>query len=201
MKKTLITAALFSAFAGSAVAQEKVVAGYFADWQYANASNPYTVKDIPAEKLTHVIYAFVVDTEAALEKDFGKVSVKVPFKGHFAQLAELKKQHPDLKILPSYPGGGGLTTSPWNPATKLSDEQKAAERDAFTYLVKTLRADLDALEKKTNREYELSTAVGVGAKAAQIDWKAAQPYLTNMFAMTYDFLGGWGQQTGHTTNL
>ncbi|MCU8491805.1 glycoside hydrolase family 18 protein [Vibrio vulnificus] len=277
MKKTLITAALFSAFAGSAVAQEKVVAGYFADWQYANASNPYTVKDIPAEKLTHVIYAFlsmcgphtgasetvqklvakqcegkepfsaiVVDTEAALEKDFGKVSVKVPFKGHFAQLAELKKQHPDLKILPSfggwtmsepfhamakdpkamaqfsktavelikqydffdgidldweYPGGGGLTTSPWSPATKLSDEQKAVERDAFTYLVKTLRADLDALEKKTNREYELSTAVGVGAKAAQIDWKAAQPYLTNMFAMTYDFLGGWGQQTGHTTNL
>lgn len=59
MKKTLITAALFSAFAGSAVAQEKVVAGYFADWQYANASNPYTVKDIPAEKLTHVIYAFL----------------------------------------------------------------------------------------------------------------------------------------------
>ncbi|POB69394.1 chitinase, partial [Vibrio vulnificus] len=45
MKKTLITAALLSTFAGSVMAQEKVVAGYFADWQYANASNPYTVKD------------------------------------------------------------------------------------------------------------------------------------------------------------
>lgn len=190
--------------------------------------------------------AILVDTEAALEKDFGPVSVGVPYKGHFAQLAELKKQHPDLKILPSfggwtmsepfhamaknqqamdqfsktavelvaqydffdgidldweYPGGGGLTTSPWNPDTKLTDEQKAQERDAFTYLVKTMRGDLDALAKKTKREYELSTAVGVGPKAAGIDWKAAQPYLTNMFAMTYDFLGGWGQQTGHTTNL
>jgi chitinase len=235
------------------------------------------VKDIPADNLTHIIYAFLsmcgphtgasetvqklvakqcegkepytailVDTEAALEKDFGPVSVKVPYKGHFAQLAELKKQSPDLKILPSfggwtmsepfhamaknkqamdqfsktaveliaqydffdgidldweYPGGGGLTTSPWNPDTKLTDEQKALERDAFTYLVKTMRGDLDALAKQTKREYELSTAVGVGSKAAGIDWKAAQPYLTNMFAMTYDFLGGWGQQTGHTTNL
>lgn len=67
--------------------------------------------------------------------------------------------------------------------------------------MKTLRADLDALSKKTARHYELSTAVGVGAKAAQIDWPAVSPYLTNMFAMTYDFLGGWGTQTGHLTNL
>ncbi len=278
MKKTLISVALMSTLSATAFAgQDKVVAGYFADWQYNNTQNPYTVDDIPADKLTHVIYAFlsmcgphtgasdniqklvkeqckgkepytaiVVDTEAALEHDFGKVAVKVPYKGHFAQLADLKKSHPDLKILPSfggwtmsepfhamakseagmkhfsktavelihqydffdgidldweYPGGGGLTTSPWNPDTKLSDDQKAAEREAFTFLVKTMRADLDALEKKTQREYELSTAVGVGAKAAQIDWKAASPYLTNMFAMTYDFLGGWGQQTGHTTNL
>ncbi|MEZ9133935.1 chitinase, partial [Vibrio breoganii] len=69
---------------------------------------------------------------------------------------------------------------------KLTDEQKALEREAFTLLVKTIRSDLDALSKTTQRDYELSTAVGVGAKAAQIDWNAASPYLTNMFAMTYD---------------
>ncbi|MDW2041747.1 glycosyl hydrolase family 18 protein, partial [Vibrio sp. 2130-1] len=163
--------------------------------------------------------AIIVDTEAALEKNFGAVSVNVPYKGHFAQLAEMKKQHPDLKILPSfggwtmsepfhamtqnkqamdqfsksaveliaqydffdgidldweYPGGGGLTTSPWNPDTKLSDEQKASEREAFTYLVTTMRAELDELTNQTKREYELSTAVGVGPKAAGIDWKAAE---------------------------
>ncbi len=53
-----------------------------------------------------------------------------------------------------------------------------------------MRAELDELTNQTKREYELSTAVGVGPKAAGIDWKAAEPYLTNMFAMTYDFLGG-----------
>ncbi|MDA0128729.1 glycoside hydrolase family 18 protein [Vibrio sp. MarTm2] len=277
MKKTIAAAALASVMSLSVHAQDKVVAGYFADWQYSNPDNPYQVKDIPADNLTHIIYAFlsmcgphtgaseaiqkqveehckgkapftaiVVDQQAALKEDFGAVSVEVDYKGHFAQLAQLKQTHPDLVILPSfggwtmsepfhamakdpkaiehfsktaveliakydffdgidldweYPGGGGLTTSPWNPATKLSDEQKASEREAFNHLVKALRGDLDKLASKTKREYELSTAVGVGTKAQQIDWKTASPYLTNMFAMTYDFLGGWGQQTGHTTNL
>ncbi|CZF84479.1 glycoside hydrolase family 18 protein [Grimontia marina] len=277
MNKILAGAALSACLAAPAFAKNHVVGGYFADWQYANADNPYTVKDIPADRLTHIIYAFlsmcgphtgaselvqqqvakacegqapysaiVVDKEAAMEIDFGDVSVDVPYKGHFAQLAELKKAYPDLKILPSfggwtmsepfhamakddasikqfaksavaliaeydffdgidldweYPGGGGLTTSPWNPETKLSNEVKTQEREAFTILVTLLRDELDTLSAETGREYELSTAVGVGPKAAQIDWEAAAPKLTNMFAMTYDFLGGWGTQTGHLTNL
>ncbi|MCF7353475.1 glycoside hydrolase family 18 protein [Vibrio sp. CK2-1] len=280
---TLVGSILCASFSGgTAFAAEKpmnspIVAGYFADWFYKSEINPYSVKDIPADKLTHIIYAFlsmcgphtgageavqtqvaqqcegkepytaiIVDKEAALEHDFGSVSVDVDYKGHFSQLAQLKANHPNLKILPSfggwtmsepfhemaknkkaidqfsrtaveliaqydffdgidldweYPGGGGLTTSPWNPDTKLTDEQKALEKEAFTYLVKTMRADLDALEEKTKREYELSMAVGVGPKTTQIDFQNAEQYLTNMFAMTYDFLGGWGQQTGHLTNL
>lgn len=59
MKKTLLAAALFTGLTGMAQAEQKVVAGYFADWQYANADNPYTVKDIPADNLTHIIYAFL----------------------------------------------------------------------------------------------------------------------------------------------
>lgn len=254
-----------------------IVAGYFADWQYENKQHPYTVKDIPADKLTHIIYAFlsmcgphtgagekvikqveqqckgkdpytaiIVDQKAALEVDFGKVDADVNYKGHFAQLAQLKKDHPSITILPSfggwtmsepfhamakdkksmdhfaktaveliakydffggidldweYPGGGGLTTSPWDEKGKLTNEQKIQEKEAFTYLVKTIRHDLDQLQDRTNRKYELSSAVGVGPKASQIDWKSAAPYMSNMFAMTYDFLGGWGQQTGHLTNL
>ena len=277
MNKSLIAAVVAGLVSFGSNAQDNVVAGYFADWQYDNPDNPYQVKDIPAENLTHIIYAFlsmcgphtgasekvqqqvsdqcegkapytaiIVDAKSALEIDFGSVDVKVPYQGHFAQLAQLKQDYPTIKILPSfggwtmsepfhamakdpkaieqfsktaveliaqydffdgvdldweYPGGGGLTTSPWNPDTKLTDEQKIAEREAFTQLVKLLRSDLDDLGKKTQRDYELSTAVGVGAKAAQIDWQSASPYLTNMFAMTYDFLGGWGPQTGHTTNL
>ncbi|WP_318454065.1 glycoside hydrolase family 18 protein [Photobacterium leiognathi] len=276
--KAILPFAIAAVFSSASVnAQAPVVAGYFADWQYNNEANPYTVKDIPADKLTHVIYAFlsmcgphqgaseavqkqiaaackdkapfsavIVDQVSALEKDFGPTKAKVDYKGHFAQLKDLKAEKPELKILPSfggwtmsepfhamakdkaaiehfsktaveliaqydffdgidldweYPGGGGLTTSPWNPETKLSDEQKAAEKEAYTHLVKTLRSELDSLEKKTGRDYELSTAVGVGSKAESIDWAAVAPYLTNMFAMTYDYLGGWGTQTGHLTNL
>ncbi|MEZ8140988.1 chitinase [Enterovibrio norvegicus FF-33] len=277
MKKIIAGAALSVCLTAPAFAENHVVGGYFADWQYANAENPYTVSDIPADKLTHVIYAFlsmcgphesaseavqqqvakacegkapfsaiVVDQKAAFDVDFGKVSVDVPYQGHFAQLAQLKKDNPELTILPSfggwtmsepfhamakddaaikyfaksavaligeydffggidldweYPGGGGLTTSPWNPDTKLSDDAKASERDAFTTLVTALRSELDGLSANTGKTYELSTAVGVGPKAAQIDWKAVAPKMDNMFAMTYDFLGGWGTQTGHQTNL
>ncbi|KJF81078.1 chitinase [Photobacterium angustum] len=276
--KAILPLTIAALLSSSAVAANSpVVAGYFADWQYNNEANPYTVKDIPADKLTHVIYAFlsmcgphqgasdavqkqievackgkepfsavIVDQVSALQKDFGPTKAKVAYKGHFAQLKDLKNEKPELKILPSfggwtmsepfhamakdkasiehfsksaveliaqydffdgidldweYPGGGGLTTSPWNPDTKLSDEQKASEKEAYTHLVKTLRSELDNLEKKTGREYELSTAVGVGSKAESIDWAAVAPHLTNMFAMTYDYLGGWGTQTGHLTNL
>ncbi|MCG3864096.1 MULTISPECIES: glycoside hydrolase family 18 protein [unclassified Photobacterium] len=276
--KAILPLTIATLLSTSAVAADSsVVAGYFADWQYNNEANPYTVKDIPADKLTHVIYAFlsmcgphqgasdavqkqiaeackgkepfsavIVDQVSALQKDFGPTKTKVAYKGHFAQLKDLKNEKPELKILPSfggwtmsepfhamakdkasiehfsksaveliaeydffdgidldweYPGGGGLTTSPWNPDTKLSDEQKASEKEAYTHLVKTLRVELDNLEKKTGREYELSTAVGVGSKAESIDWAAVAPHLTNMFAMTYDYLGGWGTQTGHLTNL
>lgn len=267
----------FSIASETPVSETSVVAGYFADWQYENKAHPYTVKDIPADKLTHIIYAFlsmcgphtgagesviaqvneqckdkkpftaiVVDKKSALEVDFGAVKVPVEYKGHFAQLAQLKSEHPHLTILPSfggwtmsepfhamaqskqamdhfaktaveliakydffdgidldweYPGGGGLTTSPWNEETKLTDKQKADEKEAFTYLIKAIRQELNTLTQQTQRQYELSSAVGVGPKAAQIDWQAVSPYMTNMFAMTYDFLGGWGQQTGHLTNL
>lgn len=277
MKKIIIGAAISIFFAMPAIAEKHIVGGYFADWQYANQDNPYTVADIPADKMTHIIYAFlsmcgphsgaselvqqqveqacegkkdfsaiVVDQKAALDIDFGPVSMPLPYKGHFAQLTELKKNHPDLIILPSfggwtmseafhamakddaaikyfaksavaligeyeffggidldweYPGGGGLTSSPWNPETKLTESEKDIEKKAFTTLIVALRSELDALSTRTGKQYELSSAVGMGPKAAQIDWPAVAPKMDNMFAMTYDFLGGWGSQTGHQTNL
>lgn len=277
MNKIIAGAALTACLATPAFAENHVIGGYFADWQYNNPDNPYTVSDIPADKMTHIIYAFlsmcgphtgasesiqkqiaqacegkkpfsaiVVDQKAAMDVDFGPVTVDVPYKGHFAQLAQLKKTYPNLTILPSfggwtmsepfhamaqddaaikqfaksaveliaeydffggidldweYPGGGGLTTSPWSQDTKLSDKQKASEKTAFTKLITVLRSELDVLSAKTGKVYELSSAVGVGPKAAQIDWPAVAPKMNNMFAMTYDFLGGWGTQTGHLTNL
>jgi GH18 family chitinase len=277
MNKALCLAAALGLSLPSAFANDNVVAGYFADWQYQDQRNPYKVQDIPADQLTHVIYAFlsmcgphtaasasvqqqiatacegkkpftavIVDQKSALEVDFGEVDVDVNYQGHFAQFAQLKKSHPELKILPSfggwtmsepfhamakdpenvkwfaktaveliakydffdgidldweYPGGGGLTTSPWDPETKLSDGDKLAEKQAFTLLVKELRQNMDVLGSKTGKDYQLGTAVGVGFKATSIDWPEVSKNLDLMFAMTYDYLGGWGTQTGHFTNL
>jgi GH18 family chitinase len=142
--------------------------------------------------------AVIVDQESALEVDFGEVDVN--YQGHFAQFAQLKKSHLELKILPlfggwtmpepfhamakdpenvkwfaktaveliakydffdgidldwEYPVGGGLTTSPWNPETKLSDEDKLTEKQAITRLVKELRQNMDALGSKTNMQVYL----------------------------------------------
>ncbi|MCW8336374.1 chitinase, partial [Vibrio sp. DBSS07] len=52
----MITIAIAATTAFGAQANTNIVAGYFADWQYANPDNGYTVKDIPAENLTHIIY-------------------------------------------------------------------------------------------------------------------------------------------------
>ncbi|GAL33130.1 chitinase [Vibrio maritimus] len=61
MKKAqyLALAAALGVSLPSAFANDKVVAGYFADWQYQDQRNPYKVQDIPADQLTHVIYAFL----------------------------------------------------------------------------------------------------------------------------------------------
>ena len=57
--KAILPLTIYALLSSSVVvADSPVVAGYFAEWQYNNQSNPYTVKDIPADKLTHVIYAF-----------------------------------------------------------------------------------------------------------------------------------------------
>ena len=58
--KTILAGAVLSTFLNvPAFAENNIVGGYFADWQYANPDNPYTVADIPADKMTHVIYAFL----------------------------------------------------------------------------------------------------------------------------------------------
>jgi chitinase len=89
------------------------VIGYFTSWSiYAP---DYHVSDIPADKLTHVTYAFanisqsgecvVGDAYADIEKTYeGDSSGAGSLRGNFNQLAKLKEQHPHLKALISIGG-------------------------------------------------------------------------------------------------
>lgn len=65
-----------------------------------------------------------------------------------------------------------------------------------------LRAMLDELEAETGRKYELTSAIGVGHdKIEDVNYGQAVQYMDYIFAMTYDFYGGWNNVLGHQTAL
>jgi len=91
-----------------------------------------------------------------------------------------------------FPGGGG-------PNANLGSPEDGA---AYVALMKELREMLDGLEAQTGRQYELSSAIGTGYdKIEDVDYQQAAQYMDYIFAMTYDFYGGWNNVTGHQTAL
>ena len=128
----VLLAALLAAFAvGRAAppaagpgrdAPPKRIVGYFTEWGIYDRK--YNVADIPADKLTHVNYAFakiddngecaVCDPFAAVDKAFpGDGSDAGALRGNFHQMQILKKKHPHLKTLISVGG--------WTQSGRFSD--------------------------------------------------------------------------------
>lgn len=93
-----------------------------------------------------------------------------------------------------FPGGGGA-----NP--NLGDKTKDGE--TYVLIMKDLRAMLDELSAETGRKYELTSAIGAGNdKIEDVDYKAAQQYMDNIFIMSYDYNGAWSNtELGHQANL
>ena len=100
-----------------AVSGDRIILANFAEW--AVYGRDYHVADIPAEKLTHINYAFakvtstgdieVWDTYAALEKHYPETdSWEVDeIKGNFKQLRLLKEAYPHLKVTVAVGGWTG----------------------------------------------------------------------------------------------
>lgn len=102
-----------------------VIAAYFTEWSIYTSG--YSVDQIPAQWLTHIIYAFaqiedgqlaVFDPHAALEfiPAHGSATTAA---GNFAQLQELKKANPHLKLL--------IATGGWTLSSAFSDVASNAE--------------------------------------------------------------------------
>ncbi|GAA6205865.1 glycosyl hydrolase family 18 protein [Thalassotalea sp. SU-HH00458] len=92
-----------------------------------------------------------------------------------------------------YPGGDGASTTLGDPA------QDGA---AYVALMAELRAMLDELESDTGREYQLTSAIGVGYdKIEDVDYGNAAQHMDYIFAMSYDFYGAWNNVTGHQTGI
>ncbi len=108
---------LLDSFAYSSIsAAEPKVVGYFVEWGVYDRQ--YYVKDVPADKLTHLNYAFakIVDGECAIFDSYAaleKPATNNPdLKGNYKQLQELKKKCPHLKTLISV--GGWTLSSPFS---------------------------------------------------------------------------------------
>jgi chitinase len=114
MRTTLLFCALAFASLGMAhgfaydhasVGGPRRVVAYFAGWTTAR------VADIPADSLTHVIYAFaqIIDGRCALRD----AEPDARYSEHFRQLQLLKREHPHLGTLVSVGG--------WNDSAPFSD--------------------------------------------------------------------------------
>ncbi|WP_198419088.1 glycosyl hydrolase family 18 protein [Motilimonas pumila] len=92
-----------------------------------------------------------------------------------------------------FPGGGGENASLGDPVN---------DGPAYIALMAELRAMLDELSLETGKEYEVTSAIGVGYdKIEDVDYGQAVQHMDYIFAMTYDFYGGWNNVPGHQTAL
>ncbi len=92
-----------------------------------------------------------------------------------------------------FPGGGGENSNLGDPIN---------DGPAYIALMQELRTMLDELQAETGRTYELTSAIGVGYdKLNKVDYADAVQHMDYIFAMTYDFYGGWNNVPGHQTAL
>lgn len=112
-----------------------IIAAYFPEW--AIYSRDFNVADVPADTLTHLIYAFskidasgrmgLFDSYAATEKTFNAVDSvdgvadtwDQTLAGNFNQIAELKAAHPGLKSM--------IAVGGWTLSGTFSDVAATAE--------------------------------------------------------------------------
>ncbi|MBL4763799.1 MAG: chitinase [Colwellia sp.] len=92
-----------------------------------------------------------------------------------------------------FPGGDGASPTLGDPIN---------DGPAYVALMQELRTMLNELEAETGRTYQLTSAIGSGYdKIEDVDYASAAPFMDYIFAMTYDFFGGWSNVTGHQAGL
>lgn len=147
MRSAVALAALLAASSAVSTAPPeappKRVVAYFTEWGVAG--HKYPAAGVPAEMLTHLIYAFakidadgecaVVNPRAALEKAYpGDPADAGALRGNFHQLQLLKQKHPHLKTLVSV--GGWSLSGPFSDAALTDESRTKFARSCVAFITK-----------------------------------------------------------------
>ncbi|MBS1680478.1 MAG: glycoside hydrolase [Bacteroidetes bacterium] len=188
------------------------------------AGNEKGVDQIPANKLSHIIYSFCHLKGNRLTVDSKEDSATIK------KLVALKTQNPKIKINVSLGGWGGCAPcsevfSSNNGRVEFSKSVKEIcnyfhadgidldweypaiegypghtytkeDRNNFTLLIQALRQEL-------GKDLEISFAAGGFKKFLEesVDWANVTPLIDRINLMTYDLVNGYSTVTGHHTPL
>jgi len=205
-------------------------AGSYRIIAYVFGERGMDIRQIQAEKLTHINYAFA-NVDSA-----GRIVLERPVNAaHLAKLNSLRARNPQLKILLSVGGWGwsdyfsdaALTDSSrtefartgvdlvvayaldgldldWEYPGQRGEDNifRPEDKQNFTLMLKTLREELDAQGARDGHRYLLTIATGANDRYLEhTEMDKVQQYLDFVNIMTYDFYGVYSQTTGHHTNL
>lgn len=220
MKRSVFLLVFFAMVALSLTAQPKKQFNVLAYY----SAGPDKVENLPAEKLTHIIYSFCHLTGNKLTVDNAQDSLTIQ------KLVGLKKKNPNLKILLSLGGWGGCKTCSDVFSTAEARKEFAQSVLALNRSLGTDGIDLDweyptiegypdhpykpedkqnftnlinVLRKTMGKKYELSFAAGGFQKFLDesVDWMAIMKKVDRVNIMSYDLINGYSGKTGHHTAL
>ncbi|MFI1355778.1 glycoside hydrolase family 18 protein [Streptomyces sp. NPDC020898] len=221
------------------------VVGYFTDW--GTYDRKYYVKNIEtsgsAARLTHINYAFgnvtggkcaMGDATAATDRVYTAAesvdgvadTASQPLRGNFNQLRELKRKHPNLKVLWSFGGwtwSSGFGEAAQNPAAFARSCYDLVENSRWADVFDGIDIDWEypnacgntcdtsgraafknvmaAMRAKFGSRNLVTAAITAdatpGGKIDAADYAGAAPYVDWYNPMTYDYFGAWAA-TGPT---
>lgn len=188
------------------------------------SAGPEQVENLPAEKLTHIIFSFCHLAGNKITVNNSRDSLTIQ------KLNALKKRNPKLKVILSLGGWGGCETCSDVFSTDAGRKQfsesllklnayfhsdgidldweyptiegypghpyKLQDKDNFTALFRQLR-------KTMGPTFELSFASGGFQKFMEqsVDWKEVMKIVDRVNVMSYDLINGYAVETGHHTAL
>lgn len=188
------------------------------------SAGPEQVDNLPAEKLSHIIFSFCHLTGNKLTVDSRRDSTTI------TKLVNLKKRNPKLKVILSLGGWSGCPSCSDVFSTEAGRKEFAQSVLQLNQKYKSDGIDLDweyptiegfpghkytpedkpnftalvrELRKVLGPKYEVSFAAGGFQKFLEesVDWTEVIKEVDRVNLMTYDLVNGYSTVTGHHTAL